>query len=687
MVAEQNLRFFRTSLLGRAPGFAPGPAPVGPWRPVRLRARRGLVLDRVRLRSSLRGDAGVVEAEIAMRTLSGPAPGALELELSGPTGTHRAALAIDGDRASGRLEVPDVARWWPHTHGDPALYEARLIADGRARDAGRLGFRTVAPGSEGHEIDADGLDLRINGVSVFARGAVWTPVDAIGLAPTDAELRSALEAARDAGMNIVRVVGTGAYESPAFHDLCDELGMLVWQDFMFANFDYPVADEGFRATVEAEAAAVLDDLAARPSLAVLCGNSEVEQQAAMLGLKPEAGRGELFAEILPAAIAAAAADAPYVPSAPCGGDLPFRTDHGVANYFGVGAYRRPLSDARTAAVRFASECLAFANVPDEEGVARALRDGPLAPGHDPRWKAGVPRDAGAGWDFEDVRDHYLRLLFGVDPVELRWTDPERYLELSRAVSGEVMAEVFGEWRRAGSPCGGGIVLWMRDLCAGAGWGLVDELGHPKVAYHHLRRALAPVCAWTTDEGLDGITAHIANDRAEPIAGTLRVAVYRGEQRLEEVAEEIVVGAHSVEDRDLEAMLGRFFDLTWAYRFGPPAQDLVAVSLIGDDGLRSQAFRFPAGRPLDQRSAASLGLEAVLREDGDAMRLDVSSRAFAYGVRIHAPGLDPDDDAFSVEPGGTRSIRLRPRGDTTSPEVALTALNLAGRVRVATATTG
>ena len=101
-------------------------------------------------------------------------------------------------------------------------------------------------------------------------------------------------------------------------------------------------------------------------------------------------------------------------------------------------------------MRFAAECLAFANVPDDEALG-PLRRRRRSPVHHPRWKARVPRDCGAGWDFDDVRDHYLRELFGVDPVALRSTDTERYLELSRAVSGEVMAEVFGEWRRAGSP--------------------------------------------------------------------------------------------------------------------------------------------------------------------------------------------------------------------------------------------
>jgi beta-mannosidase len=96
-------------------------------------------------------------------------------------------------------------------------------------------------------------------------------------------------------------------------------------------------------------------------------------------------------------------------------------------------------------------------------------------------------------------------------VALRSIDPERYLELSRSVSGEVMAELFGEWRRTDSPCGGALVLWLKDLVAGAGWGVLDHRGEPNAANHHLRRALAPVAVWSTDEGLGGIVAHVAND--------------------------------------------------------------------------------------------------------------------------------------------------------------------------------
>ncbi len=680
LVADGNLRFFRTTLLGRAPGWAPGPAPVGPWRPVVLERRRRLAIEELVLRARLDAGDGVLSARLRVRGIGRPGPDRVEVVLDGPSGTHRAALSVEDGVAAGELRVPAAAAWWPHTHGEPVLHAVRLEVDGIRAEAGRVGFRTLeSPG----DVEVEGVDLRINGVPVFARGAVWTPVDFVGFAPGEGEVRATVERARDAGLNILRVPGTGVYEDDAFDDACDELGMLVWQDFMFANLDYPVADDDFRRLVEDEARELLARRGGSPSLAVLCGNSEVEQQVAMLGLDPALGRGELFGELLPRLVREAAVDAPYVPSAPSGGDLPFRPDRGVANYYGVGAYLRPLEDARRAGVRFAAECLAFANVPDEEALAEILPDAPVHAVHDPRWKAGVPRDNGAGWDFEDVRDHYFRLLFDLDPVALRSVDPERYLELSRSVTGEVMAETFGEWRREGSPAHGAIVLWLRDLLPGAGWGLLDHRGEPKVAWHHVRRALAPVAIWTTDEGLGGVHVHVANDRGEPLRARLRVALYRDlRHRVEEAATEIALPPHGAVTQDVEALLGRFVDASWAYRFGPPGHDLLVASLEQRDELVSQAFRFPAGRPLERRHAGVLGLEAAVETDpdGDAA-LVVRTETLAYGVRVWAPGRASSDDAFCLEPGHERRIVLGSGRAGAAPTAAiLTALNLEGRLR-------
>jgi len=682
-LADGHLRFFRTTLLGRAPGFAPGPAPVGPWRPIVLLRRRGIAVDDLALRPRLDGRNGVVGVRMHVRTLAGAPLRTVEIDVGG----HTATLPVEGGAVRGDVHLPGVARWWPHTHGEPVLHDVRAHVAGLDVEAGRIGFRMLEPG-RAYDVEREPLSLAINGVNVFARGAVWTPLEPIGLAPSEDELRAALVQARDAGMNMLRVVGTMVYESRSFHDLCDELGILVWQDFMFANFDYPIDDPAFRALVEREARQALGRVAGRPSLAVLCGNSEVEQQVTMLGLDPALGRGEVFGELLPRWAREEEADAVYVPSAPSGGDPPIRPDRGVAHYFGVGGYRRPLEDARRARPGFAAECLALSNVPDRPvrepaALATAGLD-------DPSWKAGIPRDVGADWDFEDVRDHYLQLLFGVDAAELRRTDSDRYLELGRAVSGEVMAEVFGEWRRAGSPCSGGLVLWLRDVLPGAGWGVVDAGTVPKLAYHYLRRILAPVAVWTTDEGLAGVDVHVANDRPQPLEAQLRVALYRDhEHAVADASRSLRLEPHSTATLGVEAVLGRFVDAAWAYRFGPPGHDVIAVSLESADassagGLLGQAFRFVGAMPLLPEPAAALGLEVRVRppEDGVAA-VELRARRLVYCVRVAADGWRPSDDGFTIEPGGRRTIMLRRCSAPVRFEgVRVTALNLQGAVMAA-----
>jgi beta-mannosidase len=687
LVTDGNLRWFRTSLLGRAPGFSPGPPVVGPWRPITLERRRAVVVDQLSVRARLDADEGLLVVRARVRSIDAATIDAATAEIDGPSGRHAGMLAVrrtdGGAEIAGELRIPAVARWWPHTHGTPNLHTVRLMIQASGAvvsvDGGRVGFRTLTPGpGADHDVEADGLDLHVNGVPVFARGAVWTPVDPIGVAATRDELQASLELVRDAGMNMLRIAGTGLYESAEFHDLCDELGILVWQDLLFANLDYPFVDEAFRTVAVGEARAVVEGLAQHPSTAVVCGNSEVEQQVAMLGLDPGLGRDPFYAETLPSIAVAADAHAVVIPSAPFGGDLPFRPDRGVANYYGVGGYRRPLSDARLASVRFAAECLALSNV----------ADGPLPSLADPAWKAGIPRDRGADWDFEDVRDHYLGLLYEVDPEALRRDDPDRYVALSRAVSGEVMADVFGEWRRAASPCGGGLVLWWRDVVDGAGWGLLDRSGRPKTAYHHLRRALASTAVWMSDEGLGGIAVHVANDGPDRLVARLRVALYRDHELLVGSGEELLeLPPHAATQRDIEAVIGHFVDVSWAYRFGPAAQDVVVATLESVDGDPArpigQAFRFPVGRPAERTSADDLGLRAVITSDAAGrLELELQARRVVHGVRIDVSRFLPTEDAFTIEPGHARRIDLAPIApDSSFRGGRVTAINLAGSLEV------
>jgi beta-mannosidase len=552
------------------------------------------------------------------------------------------------------------------------LYTVRARLGDITLDLGRTGFRRI---EVDRGADGKGFTLRVNGEMVFCRGAVWTSANIVNLPCTGMAYRSWLEQMRDACFNMVRVPGTSVYESKEFHDLCDELGILVWQDFMFANFDYPDHSPEFRETVAEEARQFLHRVQLSPSLAVLCGGSEVHQQAAMVGMPASKWSNTLFDKILPDVALALRPDVAYVANSPSGGDVPFSVGAGVAHYFGVGAYLRPLTDARQAKVRFASECLAFANIPQELTLEQAL---PVPAVHHPRWKERTPRDQDAAWDFEDVRDHYLESIYGLSARELRYADPERYAYASRAIVAHVVETTFAEWRRSGSPTCGALVWVLQDLWPGAGWGLIDSLGEPKSVWFALKRASQPLYIALTDEGLDGLAVQVINET--PTDRKLRVKLScLHEGRVPVVDSQVTIEARSRSCQRISAwaLIGSYFDISHAYRFGPLAHEVTVASL--HDALTGErfgeAFHTPHGYEPVRRE---LGLKASLTRDSQgAWDLEISTSRFAQAVHIFDRRFRAQDDFFHLSPLAPRHIRLLPRKGTieqTYPEGQVMALN-------------
>ncbi|WP_375465505.1 glycoside hydrolase family 2 protein [uncultured Methylobacterium sp.] len=638
-----SLRHVRTSLLGFMPGWCPAIDLVGPYRPVTRHALdagpRVIAAD---LRAELDGTTGRLRLRL---DLAGCAAPTLALRC----GEARTVLdATAPGRFDGALLIPEVALWWPHTHGEPHLHPVEAEIDGHRLDLGRVGFRTI---TLTRPFEA-GLSLAVNGVPVFCRGACWTPPDLVGLPDGREACRPLLALAREAGMNMLRVPGTTLYEADAFHDLCDELGILVFQDLMLANFDYPTDVPDFRDLLLREVDEFLDRTQGSPSLCVVCGGSEVQQQAAMLGFPREVWDGGPVAGALAERVARRRPDVVVVPNSPSGGDLPFSTDAGVTHYYGVGAYRRPLEDARRAEVGFAAECLGFANVPGRATLASVDLLDPASP----RWRTGVPRDRGADWDFEDVRDHYLAALFGLDPERLRRDDPERYLALSRAASAEVMEAVFAEWRRARSPTAGGLVWVLRDLAPGAGWGVIDAAGRPKAAWYALKRAFRPVQVAFSDEGLNGLHVHVHNEAAAPLRATLAVTFSDPAGRMvAQAARDVVVEPRGSGVWSSAGLLGRFFDATASYRFGSPAHSLGHASLTAGGVVVAESFHFPQGRDPEP---CAIGLTAELAPGADGPILRIATLRHALCVQIDTEGeVRPSDNGFHLAPGAERHVPL------------------------------
>lgn len=656
-----SLRNARTSLLGFMPGWSPVIDHVGPFRPVLRETVRAPQAD---LRASLDGDTGRLVARLHC-------PGATGEALLRCDGREVALHEETPGLFTGELILPGVAPWWPHTHGEPRLHGVEAEIGGRRLDLGPVGFRAITTTRPFEE----GLSLAVNGVPVFCRGAIWTPADLVGLSGDRETLRPLLDLAREAGVNMLRVPGITLYEADAFHDLCDEYGILVWQDLMLANFDYPHDDPAFRDSLAAEIAAFLDRTQTSPSLCVVCGGSEVWQQASMLGLPRETWSGGFPTGTLPGLVAESRPDLIVVPNSPSGGDLPFSVSAGVAHYFGVGAYLRPFEDARRAEVGFASECLAYANVPEPESLRRAGLTDP----NDPRWALGVPRDRGADWDFETVRDHYVATLYGADPQRLRVEDPERYLALGRAAVAECMEATFAEWRRARSHTMGGLVLSWRDLAPGAGWGVIAQDGLPKSAWYALKRAFRPVQVMLSDEGLNGLHVHALNETPQAVEATLRLACLDAAGKPVVKAERAVSlsprGGLTLSSAEL---FGRFFDATSAYNFGPAQHRLAhAVLLDGNGDLIADAFHFPTARDVTPE-ATGLAVEPVEGPEGWSLLLTAARPALGVQIDLEGQGW-PAENGFHLVPGLPRRITLL--GLSGRPQGSVRALNDDALVRI------
>lgn len=657
LVDGAHLRLWRTSLLGHMPGWCPPVVPVGPYQPVTLLGKSPVAARDVRLRATVEKNLAHLDVSLTLEGAS--APPVLHC------GGHSMQMMRTGTGYTARLALPDLALWWPHTHGEPALHAVWITVGDTRLDLGRSGFRALAldRGADGH-----GFALHLNGVPLFCRGANWTPPDVLALSATPQALRERLELARDAGMNMLRISGIMTHETPDFFDLCDELGILVWQDMMLANFDYDLSDTSVGGEVLRECVAFLDRTENAPSLAVVCGGSEILQQAAMLSLPETIWRDIFWDTTFPATVSQHRPDVIVAPNSPFGGDLPFRTDAGVSHYFGVGAYGRPLEDARRARVRFASECLAFAHLPQPETLVH--QSGGALPGS-PEWQSRIVRDLKADWTFEDTRDRYLGLLYDVDAARLKAEVPERYLALSSAVPGEVMETAFAEWRRQGSDTAGALVWLLGDVMPGFGWGVIDSEGRQKPAYFALKRAFRSQTVLLTDEGLNGLGVHVINESPTPRRYRLTLAAYDGDGHVViDGARTLELAARSTEALSSTELFGVFFDVTAAYRFGP-APHVVSVARLEDaaTGARlAEAFHFPLGRAAAMAPAI---VTAITGRDAEGWWLDVAADRFAQSVHVDAPGFLPEEDWFHLAPGHTRRLRLAGRGE---PQVRVRALN-------------
>jgi beta-mannosidase len=445
----------------------------GIWRPVELLEFAARIKDvrvlqehlpdgrvRLRIESSVQGEARVVH----------------ELEGVGE---------LSGD---GELLIEEPELWQPAGFGEQHLYvlRSRAVAAGGELACDEkvtlVGLRTIRLRREADQ-HGESFEFEVNGQPLWALGANWIPDHSFPSAIGAGQYRERLEAARAAGMNMLRIWGGGLYETDEFYDLCDELGLLVWQDFAFACAYYP--DTGtWQEVVRREAEQNVRRLRNHASLALWCGNNEnlmmFQQRWGDKSRQPPRYFGEqLYDEVLPGVVATLDPGRPYIPSSPFGGDDANGGGYGDQHYWDVWHGRGDWQHYRDSTARFASE-YGFASAPSLRAWREVLGEGsfpsalhPVVRWHDKTLKG---YDTFRGYVFL----HYP------ETRELEaWT---YYSQLNQRDAMRAALEHY----RSSDFCRGSLIWQLNDCWPVQSWALIDGLGQPKPAWFELSRLHAPL---------------------------------------------------------------------------------------------------------------------------------------------------------------------------------------------------
>ncbi len=532
---EFNDSVGRSSVLRKQPcqfGWDWGPRFVtaGIWRDLRLEGWSGNRLDSARLRQTHHRD-GRVSLTVTPALTRRATRVTYHVTLS--LGEQVVATAA-GAAAKLRLEVPEPQLWWPNGHGAQPLYTVTLTArDAAGRDLGRwtrrIGLRTIAL-DRSNDRWGEAFQFVVNGRPIFAKGANWIPAHSFvaGLSRPDyaRDLRSAV----DANMNMLRVWGGGIYEHEAFYDLCDELGLLVWQDFMFACTLSP-GDRAFLASVRAEAAAQVARLRHRACLALWCGNNEIETlNWDALEAAPGLRRNydAVFHRILPAAVAAGDGVTPYWPTSPYRGAgrsndytiKPLGEKSGDTHYWDVWHARHPVKDYEKWRFRFVSEF-------GMQSYSSPATQATFCPAEDANVFGAVMENHQKNAAGNQIILDYVSRLYRFPK------DQAALIYLSQLNQAHCMQTGVEHYRRI-MPCCMGALYWqLNDCWPVASWSSLEHTGRWKALHHVARRFFSPALASAHVPGAEStiignyrrssvrrVHLHTVSDAPQPARGRL-----------------------------------------------------------------------------------------------------------------------------------------------------------------------
>jgi beta-mannosidase len=539
------------------------------------------------------------------------------------------------------VEVTDPQLWWPAGHGEQPLYtvSASVTLDGKAAPIGsgtrRVGFRHVRVNQDPHPAGGSYFVIEINGKPIFIKGGNFVPADMIPARLDRQRYATLVDRALEANFNMLRIWGGGLYENDDLYEICDERGVLLWQEFIFACAKYPVHDEKYLADVTREATYQVRRLANHPSLIVWCGNNEMEEGAYHWNFDKGVAHPDyaLFHLTLPVILKQEDGSRYYQPSSPFSPDneSPRRDDMGDQHPWTIGFGDTDFRKYRQMAPRFPNEggILGANSLPT---TLACLPEGQRHP-HSLAWR--VHDNGVATWgDVVPYPDTMLLNWLGKPVKEMTVED---YVYWAGLVQGEGLTEYIRNFHRRMFDTSSAI-FWMYNDCwpTTRSWTIVDYYLRRTPSFHPVRRAFAPLTVALAVEG-DQVRVYGVNEGAA-WQGELRYGVFN------------LAGGYPIDascdvtlPANASSMLAEFPLDEWE-RLG--VNDHAAFAILSRDGEEAARDRLflPLFKEMDWPAAEV----SVRRENGSAI---FESPVFAWRVCLD---LDGDralpDNFFDVFPG-------------------------------------
>ena len=554
------------------------------------------------------------------------------------------------NRVTFNFTVTNPKLWWPNGLGAQPLYSfrARSLVNGQVTGVRltRTGLRTLELRQQRDEAGQSFMFV-INGIPVFAKGGNGIPADSFPTRITKDKYRFLLQSVRDTNMNMLRVWGGGIYEADEFYELCDEMGILVWQDFMFACSMYP-ANQDFLDSVRAEAIDNVKRLRNHPSIVLWAGNNEVETAWRNWGWRQNLPASvwddylKIFHGVLQEVTAQFDPSRTYWPSSPHGGldDDPQSLRSGDVHFWQVWHAAEPFSDYEKQTPRFMSE-YGFQSFPNIETVKSYTvpsdRDieSPIMLAHQRH-----PRGN------QLVREYMLR-----DYAQPK--DFESFLYVSQVLQAEGI-RIGAEHLRRIMPHNMGSLYWqINDCWPVASWSSIDYYGRWKALQYYARRFYSDLLISPTAQN-GYLKLFVVSDRPQAVSAKIKVSL---------MSLDGATLKSFVRDVEVAPLMSRsYFDLRVAELLeGTDPENVVVYCelLVNDKTLSSHDYFFA---PFKELKFSKPTITSDVVRTGNGFSIKISSDKFAKAVYLAVPEHDGffSDNYFNLAPGREMTVEFHSR---------------------------